>query len=295
MCRDFLECYTSLWADLFGSSMHFHGMYQMCFLDTIKKEPDAPLITGYVGDVLSGSSLMEPGLGGMIYKKDWYLHWDALGIERLLRVPFYNAMQEVTEEVEKLVNLMPGPRFARSLMFELWSRQRLFTSFQSTLSSYWRGIATPFLNRNYARFCMSLPRAVHENRRLLGDVFRRYYGRLAVVPGTYASQPYILTGRYLLKHRIVERLPVHLHRGPFAGFDDVPLRMDIDCIQTTGKDALWPLFDAWDQLSEWLDVTLLEQAYQAVMRSKDDIRPLRKLQSAQTLAYRLLSPPIEIV
>ena len=195
----------------------------------------------------------------------------------------------IAEEVEKLVDLMPGPGFSKTLMFELWSRQRLFTSFQVTLSSYWRGMAAPFLNRAYARFCMSLPRAVHEGRRLLGDVFRRYYGRLAVVPGTYASQPYILTGRYLLKHRIVERLPAHLHRGPFAGFDDVPLRMDMDCIRMTGKESLWPLFNAGHQLSQWLDVNLLEKEYHAILQSKDDIRPLRRLQSAQTLAYRLLS------
>ena len=146
------------------------------------------------------------------------------------------------------------------------------------------------MNREYARFAMSLPRAALDNRRLLADVYRRYYGRLAVIPGTYAKDPFILTGKYLVKRRIVEHLPAPLHHGPFAGFDDVPLRMDMDCVQAAGKDALWPLFDAWDQLSEWLDVDLLEQAYQTIMRSKDDIRPLRKLQSAQTLAYRLLVP-----
>jgi len=135
---------------------------------------------------------------------------------------------------------------------------------------------------------MSLPRAVHENRRLLADVFRRYYGRLAVIPGTYASQPFILTGKYLLKHRIVEHLPSALHHGPFAGFDEAPLRMDIDCLQATGKESLWPLYNAWDQLGEWLDVSQLELAYQTLMHSVEDIRPLRKLQSVQALAYRLL-------
>ncbi len=288
MCKDFLECYTPLWADMFGSSMHFHGMYQMCFLDSLKLELDAPLITGFVGDVLSGSSLMEYDRGSVVYKKEWYMHWGAEEISALMKVPVEIALQEIALEVEKQADLLRGAHFPKKLLFELWSRQRLFTSFQSTLASHWRDVAAPFLNRAYARFCLSLPRAVLENRRLLGDVFRRYYGRLAVIPGTYASEPFILTGRYLLKHRIVEHLPATLHHGPFAGFDDVPLRMDVDCVQATGKDALWPLFDAWDQLSEWLDVDLLEQSYQTIMRSKDDIQPLRKLQSAQTLAYRLL-------
>ena len=30
-----------------------------------------------------------------------------------------------------------------------------------------------------------------------GEVFRRYYGRLAVILGTYAKDPFILTGIYL--------------------------------------------------------------------------------------------------
>ena len=35
------------------------------------------------------------------------------------------------------------------------------------------------------------------------------------------------------------------------------------------------------------EATSVEQAYQAVKSNLDDIRPLRKLQSIQTLAYRL--------
>ena len=34
--KDFLADYTRRWADLYGSSLHFHGMYQMAFLDVIK-------------------------------------------------------------------------------------------------------------------------------------------------------------------------------------------------------------------------------------------------------------------
>ena len=123
----------------------------------------------------------------------------------------------------------------------------------------------------------------------MADVFRRYYGRLAVILGTYANQPFILTGRYLLKHRVVEHLPATLHHGPFAGYDDRQLRMDMVSIQLSGKKSLWPLFDNLEKLAELLDVNLLEKEYQSILRSKDDIRPLRRLQSVQTLAYRLLN------
>jgi hypothetical protein len=52
---------------------------------------------------------------------------------------------------------------------------------------------------------------------------------------------------------------------------------------------LWPINETRDQLDEWLDVRQIEQAYQDVMNNLDEIRPLRKLQSIQALAYRLNS------
>ena len=287
MCGNFLESYTPLWADLFGSSMHFHGMYQMCFLDGLRSELNAPLINGFMGDQLSGMNSIHCDAGYEIYIKNWYMHWDAGETSALLKIPMNEALSETADEIERQREKLRGTLFQKNLLFGSWSRQRLFTSFQSTLASYWREIATPFLNRAYARFALSLPRAVLENRRLLGDVFRRYYGRLAVIPGTYASQPFVLTGRYILKHRIVEHLPRLLHHGPFAGFDDTQLRMDVDCLQVSGKESLWPLFDAWDRLSEWLDVSLLQREYDNIRSSSEDIRPLRKLQSIQALAYRL--------
>ena len=290
--KDFLVKYTPQWADLFGSSMHFHGMYQMAFLDLLKNEPTGPVITGFLGDMLSGASVgimdkVHSSQGSCQIFNDWYVDWEVKEIKSLREK---NVCPFIASTVENQINAFTGPRFQKLIFLALWSRLRFFNIFQSTLCDYWRGVADPFMNREYARFAMSLPRAALDNRRLLADVYRRYYGRLAVIPGTYAKDPFILTGKYLVKRRIVEHLPVPLHHGPFAGFDDVPLRMDMDCVQAAGKDALWPLFDAWDQLSEWLDVDLLEQAYQTIMRSKDDIRPLRKLQSAQTLAYRLLVP-----
>ncbi|MBI5702050.1 MAG: hypothetical protein HZC39_00840 [Chloroflexi bacterium] len=97
-----------------------------------------------------------------------------------------------------------------------------------------------------------------------------------------------MTGRYLLNQRIARRLPSFLRRTFFTGFENVPLRMDVASLQLSGKPALWPLYDAQEQISQWLDFSQLERDFQTVMTSDEDIRPLRRLQSAQTLAYRLL-------
>jgi hypothetical protein len=296
---DFLVKYTHKWADLFGSSMHFHGMYQMSFLDEIQSEPVGPVLSGFIGEVLAGDSVNELSAqhsrpGSCQVQNDWYVHWTPAMTKSLLRHPVEKALEVNAAYLKEQMDILPGTRFQKFFFLELWSRQRFFTNFQSTLSDYWRGVANPFMNRAYARFCLSIPRAALDDRRLLADVFRRYYGRLAVIPGTYAKDPFILTGSYLIKRRLVEELPPALHRGPLKGFGNVQLRMDIESVQTTGRDALWPLFEAREKLSEWLDFSQLERDFQTVMTSKEDIRPLRRLQSAQTLAYRLLDPSTSI-
>jgi hypothetical protein len=292
--NDFLLKYTPLWADLFGSSMHFHGMYQMSFLDEIRNAPSAPVLSGFIGDVLTGDAVHEAVAfhsSGRRYEleSEWYCNWTADELRTHAKFPLVDALEANADELKNQIDTFPGAFYQKLQFLELWNRQRFFTKFQSTLSSYWRGVATPFLNRAYARFCMSLPRTALDHRRLIADVYRRYYGRLAVIPGTYHKEPFILTGRYLLSQRIARRLPGFLRRRLFIGFDEVPLRMDIHSIQAVGREALWSLFEARKQIEEWLDFEQLERDFQTVMTSNEDIRPLRRLQSVQTLAYRLLN------
>jgi hypothetical protein len=64
--------------------------------------------------------------------------------------------------------------------------------------------------------------------------------------------------------------------------------MDFDCVQAHGWSALWPIQEAWERLPRWLNLAPVELAFSAAMADRTDVRPLRKLQSVQTLAYRLL-------
>ncbi len=291
--RDFMVTYTPTWADLFGSSMHFHGMYQMAFLDQIQSERPAPIISGFLGDVLAGDAvkdfhIVHKDRRSYQLESDWYSHWTVDEVRTRIPIPIADALETNAEEYQRQIASLPGAFFQKTQFLELHNRQRGFTSFHSILADYWRGVAVPFLNRAYARFCLSLPRLALDDRRLLAEVFRRYYGKLAVIPGTYAPDPLIISGKYLLLRRLAAMLVPALHLGPLQGFGNVQLRMDIESVQHSGRKALWPLFDVCQRLSEWLDFSQLERDFQTVMISKEDIRPLRRLQSAQTLAYRLL-------
>lgn len=291
--KDYLVRYTPHWADWFGRAMHFQGMYLMSFLDELRGEPAAPMLNGFIGDVLAGDGLYEAAL---IHSQksyqigyEWYSDWQPDQIRAAAKFPVEAALEANAANIREQIESFPGAYHQKLLYLPLWNRQRLFISFLSTLMDYWRGVANPYLNRSYVRFCLSLPRAAFDHRRLLGDVFKRYYGRLAVIPGSYASEPYILTGSYLIKRRVESRLPHPLKRF-VKGMHNLHIGVDFEPIQTYGKESLWPLFEMWDQVGEWLDMSQVEKDFQAVMSSRDDSRPLRRLQATQTFASQFLLP-----
>lgn len=292
--RDFLVKYTPQWSDWFGRAMHFQGMYLMSFLDQLQGEPAAPMLNGFIGDVLAGDGLYE---AVKIHSRksyqigyEWYSDWQPDQLRAVAKFPVEEALEANAANIRAQIESFPGANFQKMLYLPLWNRQRLFIGFLSTLMGYWRGVATPYLDRAYVRFCLSLPRVAFDHRRLLGDVFKRHYGRLAVIPGSYASEPYILTGKYLIKKRIGQMLPASLRNRFMKGANNIHIGVDVEPIHTYGKASLWPVFEVWDRVSEWLDMRQVEQDFQAVMQSGEDVRALRRLQAVQTFASLFTLP-----
>lgn len=290
---DYLVEYTPAWADMFGSSMHFHGMYQMAFLDKLQSGPYGPVVSGYMGDVLAGediNDLTPIHATGHSYGLfvEGYIFWEPEEIERLIDTPVKDALEEVASAYQSQIESVPGAWFQQLMFLGIWARQHHFTYFHSTLCDYWRGVATPFLNRTYAQFCFSLPRIALDHRRLLKALYCKHYQRLARIPGSYADDPLILTGRHLLKRRSASIFPSPLRHRLFKGLEFNPLRLDIDCVHTVGKDAFWPVFNSWDKLRDWVDINQVNRVLDQAMRNGDDYKLIRKLQSIQALSYRLV-------
>jgi hypothetical protein len=109
---------------------------------------------------------------------------------------------------------------------------------------------------------------------------------MAVIPGSFAPAPLIPTGRYLLNKRITRSLPARLRTGPFRDFSLVPLSRDTESVKNGGDKAIWPIRETWKQLGEWVNLDLIEYEFQAAIHG--NIESVRKLQSVQALAYRLM-------
>lgn len=290
--REYLMRYTRPWADFFGSAMHPHGMYQMQFFGCLPTDATEWFASGYLGDVLSGSnnamlvSVHSSARNHQIYDDGW-VHWTVQEARAIFKQPMDEALAEINREIQSMLEALPGTLFQKVVLLNLWTRQCRFTGFHTTLANYRSGAASPFISRPYARFCLSLPRAAFD-RRLLADVFRKYYPELAAVPGSYAPDPYLLTGKYLLKRLIARKLPAILYHGIFKEIKSVYFSMDLECVRAYGWEALWPIREAWESLSQWVHMEQVSETFAAIMAGSKDMRLVRKLQSVQCLAYRLL-------
>jgi hypothetical protein len=291
--ENYLAEHVQQWSVLFGSAMHFHGMYQIPFLNALRSEPAGKIISGFIGECLSGYDVIfntkYHQLNRRVYSAtaSAYQHWDGPGLKKLLKIPVDDALEQFADEIQRLKNDLSGPWFQRLRLFTLWGRQNHFTYFQSMLSEYWHGVATPYINRDLARFGLSLPRAALDDRLLQIEMMRRFYGNVMCVPGTYAAQPAIVTGRYLLSRRLSETLPHPLSRRLFPEFSaQKNIKTDVVNMRSGADRAIWPIRQAQNPLAEWMDTGLIDQTYRSAING--DMTSVRRIQSIQTIAYRLL-------
>jgi hypothetical protein len=288
---DYLVRYTRMWLDWFGSALHCHGMYQMPFLATLDGKESAPILQGYMGDPLAGNHVL--GLISTHNRSDEVkpvtangVHWPLNSLNKLLPSPYTQETLELvrnktTEEIEQI----PGAWYQRLMFLDFWNRQRLFVYYQSMMYDYYRGVATPFFNRNYAQFCLSLPRLALEGRRLQKEMLRRYYPTIATIGGTFGD-PLVQSRFYLAKKAVAQRLPRFLCKGSFQEFSPAGNTIQINALRKFGGQALWPLNKVRQSLGDWFNLDVLEKTYQDAAAG-DEIA-YNRLRPIQAIAWHFV-------
>jgi hypothetical protein len=297
--RHYLHQCLPVWVNLFGSAMHFHGMYQIPFYEALNVTSDASLVFGFLGDDLGGSGIhywLKIFCSGQrfyqLQTSDW-LHWQIDDLKSLFRIPIDVALEEIADKIETEMNAVDGPWFQKIRFNDIWGRQNQFTYYQSMLGDYYRGVGTPYINREYANFCFSLPRALLDNRRLQIGMMRWFYPTVMAIGGTYAPDPALLTGRYILRRRISKMLPVSIANLLLPEFEKNRIsKTEIASFRTCKEKALWPIPDTRTNLSEWINLEMVDNAIESGLNG--DIKSIRKIQSIQTFAYRLAQHSKEV-
>ena len=289
----YIAQHVKLWSDLFGSSMPFRGIYQIPFLMALRSEPPAKILSGFLGDSLAGYDVKFQSLFHKPDLKSYYIHpinycyWEIEQIKELFKISVDDAIEQVSDEISMQRDLLQGPWFQKIRFLTLWGRQRYFTYFQSFISDYWFGVEVPYLNRDYARFCLSLPRAVLDDRRLQIDMMRRYYPKVMSVPGTYAAEPAVVSGSFLLKRKLANSLPKRMANFVLPEFSaSKNIQSDIANFRLCGENAIWPIPESGQVLDAWVNMEYVDRVYQEAVGG--DKKSVRKLQALQTIAFRMM-------
>lgn len=164
------ENYIDDWFDIYGTSTHAHGMYQMEFYDKISKiiGNGYPLLSGIIGDAWAGSVNID--------NIDDYTAVDLLGYSHGLHADSSQSKLKSNDELKKKY-------FEDKKILLKKEKYRVIESmrFKMTLLSYLIKIPahykfrawSPFLDMNIALSMLNLPSDRKNNRQWQRDLFKK--------------------------------------------------------------------------------------------------------------------------
>ena len=287
----YLADFTPLWADWFGSALHFHGMYQMPFLTSVR-DVDRRIATGFTGDPLGGAQTegMAAGDRPMAQRLSdkWHV-WTREQLRRLLRDDPTDAFAALDEELDRQWAELVGEDYQRTWLIFQSNHVARFSSYQPLMYDYWKGVGTPFVDRELAAFTLSLPRVALEGRRLQALMIRRHFPAVATVPDTHHLGPIASSRAHLARAALAAVVPRGLRRGPLREFNPVANTQDQDAARAGGTAAVWPLFESLEALREHVDVDMVLAEHRAALAG--DLTSITRIEAIQALAFRLAGVP----
>ena len=174
-CQVALSDYFSLtdeWVNLFGSSMHAHGMYQLDFYKKIRSNTiSRNLISGIIGDALAGSTskVSIPGKPDELYL---YTHGLSLTSEMAKYATGINkSVYAEREYYEKNAYFNTKKKLA---LYIIRSKMMLLRYLVDLPSSLGFVVDSPFLYSDVAEAFLSIENKFWDNRRWQFDFCKKY-------------------------------------------------------------------------------------------------------------------------
>jgi len=240
-------------ADIFGASLHMHGMYQMEFFDEIRKHHVLPrsarLTSGFMTGVPAGQ---HNGLLG-ISRADTRLS-DAMNrfsqskvwLEAdLARMPVFAGKdyQELAESrFRKAFDRFDGEVHQKAVMFDIWTRQRNFVSYYPRVFEWLCPVASPHMCTEYANFFMSLNKEHLRDRRAVELMFLSHYPDIAKVAsnsngiksmGSHFEISMFIVSEMLRRLGLPNPLPLR--------YRNTPIEFDLQSVRHSREESVYPL------------------------------------------------------
>jgi len=289
-------------SDIFGASLHMHGMYQMEFMDEIIKKYGVSASTrftsGFMTGVPAGQHCGLMNMNGSGFKlSDVMNQFSQSKVwldDDLSKMPVFRDrnFHEIAEaRYRKAFDRFNGTIHQKSVMFDVWTRQRNFISYYPRVFEWYTSIVSPHMCPEYANFFMSLSKRHLWNRKAVELMFLRHYPDIAGVASnsngikamgqTYHSALFLVSA-------VLRKLGLP---NPMPGyFKNAPIEFDLQAVRNNGEESAYPLLAPSSELAEFLNGfggrSLVDNAYDTAKMGS--VRGYERLIALQAVALNSL-------
>jgi len=261
--RDYLEKISSI----FGSSLHVHGMYQLEFAERYRKILDEGSITsGFMTGVPAGQHIAKLGITNgdelLVDSMENFAECSSWSTNKLVMegTRLSKDMLDLAEDdFRSAFNKFDGPIHCRSVMFDIWTRQRNFIAYHPRTLEWFAPFLSPHMSPEYPSFFMSLNRMHLIDRRAVELMFVKHYPHAASVPSNSRNDKSALCGRYNTYKRVImslwrnRQLSCMLPYRAISRFRDEPIEYNSRALLNSGKDGVWPILDLNEEGRSFLE------------------------------------------
>ncbi len=264
-CKFLQSRYTKEIADLFGASLHMHGMYQIEFYEQIKSrfgiKDSSVLTSGFMTGVPAGQHngllQIEDANSSLVQAMNRFSQSNTWSDEGLASLPIFNNKNynEIAESrFREAFDRFEGEVFQKAVIFDVWTRQRNFISYYPRTLEWLTPVVSPHMNSEYANFFMSLNRVHLWNRKAVELMFLHNYPDIArvasnsngiVALGNRFETSMFFISRVFAKLGILNSLP---RRYRNAAFD-----FDTQAIINSREESFFPLLADLENLKSFVD------------------------------------------
>ena len=280
---DFNANFIRPWLDWFGSSQHAHGMYQFPLLKCI--EGRGGLVPhGFYGNNMGGGNhpndcMFQQDKGLLDRYLGYITFWDQESLIQLLDFdprPYYIEMDALLQNQVSLVS--DWDEYQQMNAIDMWNRQARMIFYQPEMYSYFGLERSPYMHRDYARFCMSLPPALLWKRKLQLEMLARYWPHVSQIGGSFRDRQGLDRRWHSVRSLVAMRLPRSVR--PLTGITESNMS-HVDCATARRWDNFFPVSHDLSDLGPLRARPILDAAERAMSGNLVDLKCIVGVIAAQ--------------
>ena len=297
LSKNYLKCIYNI----FGSSLHMHGMYQLEFLNEIKKIintfGNVCLTSGFMTGVPAGqhNGLLNINnnkeLTKVMNKFSQSKYWRNKDLEEIPVFKEKEYIKKAEERFRLAFNRFEGEQYQKSVMFDIWTRQRNFISYYPRTLEWKIATVSPHMNSEYINFFMSISKKHLDNRFSVELMFKNYYPLLSKIVSNSNGLKSInnkfenfmfFISSVFRKFKINNLLPKKYANNNFE--------FDLPSLVFSGKDGIYPLLEENSVVDKFLHVFISKDSLLELYREacNGNINSYEKLITLQSLCLSVL-------